>query len=158
MRDRMEEIRRGASFGQVVPRVVFIEWIDPLMVGGNWMPTLIETAGGENLFGEAGKHSPYISWEQIREADPDILFVSPCGFDIERTLVEMPILAALPGFDDIRAVRNGRVFMADGNAFFNRPGPRLVESLEILAELFHPDLFTFGHRGTGWVRWDRNSS
>ena len=124
------------------------------MVGGNWIPTLITMAGGENLFGEEGKHSPFIDWEEIRRADPDILFVSPCGFDSERTIKEMPHLAQLPGYENLRAVRMGRVFVADDNAFFNRPGPRIVESLEILAELFHPDLFTFGHKGKGWIRWD----
>lgn len=158
MRDRMEEIRRGSSFAHAVPRVVFVEWIEPLMVGGNWMPMLIELAGGENLFGEAGIHSPFISWEQIREADPDILFVCPCGFDIDRTLQETHGLTGLPGFDEVRAVRHDRVFVADGNAYFNRPGPRIVESLEILAELFHPDLFAFGHKRTGWIRWDRSLS
>lgn len=154
MQARMSEIARGARFGATVPRVASIEWIEPLMAGGNWMPTLIDMAGGRNLFGDAGQHSPVLVWERFTQADPDILIVTPCGYSIAQTLDEMPTLAAQPGFRDLKAVRTGRVFVCDGNQYFNRPGPRVVESLEILAELFHPDLFAFGHKGTGWVRFE----
>lgn len=154
MQARMSEIARGARFGATVPRVASIEWIEPLMAGGNWMPTLIDMAGGRNLFGEAGRHSPIMNWEQVVKADPDILIITPCGYSIAQTLDEMPTLIARPGFRELKAVRTGRVFVCDGNQYFNRPGPRVVESLEILAELFHPDLFAFGHKGTGWVRFE----
>ena len=157
MKDRMHEIERGSQFGAFKPRVVTIEWIDPLMAGGNWMPTLVEMAGGTNLFGEAGGHSPIMAWSQVVDADPDILIIAPCGFSIEQTRREVPALVAKPDFADLKAVRTGRVFLADGNQYFNRPGPRVVESLEILAELFHPDLFAFGHKGSGWVRFDPSS-
>ncbi|HEY2806619.1 MAG TPA: cobalamin-binding protein [Gemmatimonadales bacterium] len=133
------------------PGVACIEWIDPLMTAGNWMPELIEMAGGAPLFGEAGKHSPWLEWEQLVAKDPEVLLVSPCGFAIPRTLEELPALESRPGWRDLRAVREGRVFVADGNAYFHRPGPRLVESLEILAEVLHPSRFNFGHRGTGWI-------
>ncbi len=132
------------------PRVAVIEWVDPLMAAGNWMPELVEMAGGRNLFGEAGLHSPWMKWENLRRADPDIVVISPCGFDLDRTLVDLPLLGAQPGWADLRAVRTGRVFAADGNQYFNRPGPRLVESLEILAEMFHPEQFDFSHRGRAW--------
>jgi len=122
------------------------------MSAGNWMPELVELAGGVPLFGEAGKHSPWLEWRDVVAADPDVVIVSPCGFGIARTLEEMPILEALPGWKNLRAVRALRVFVADGNAYFHRPGPRLVESLEILAEILHPERFQFGHEGTGWVR------
>lgn len=155
MQERMKEIQRGASFGNSTPRVATIEWIDPLMVGGNWLPTLVEMAGGKNLFGEAGRHSPFVQWEAIRAADPDILIITPCGYPNDKTLEEMPHLVKQPGWDDLRAVRMNRVFLCDGNQYFNRPGPRVVASLEILAELFHPELFSFGHKGAGWIRFDR---
>jgi iron complex transport system substrate-binding protein len=134
------------------PRTAAIEWIDPLMAGGNWMPELIERAGGINLFGEAGKHSPWMTWEALVEAVPDILLVLPCGFDIVRTRKELPTLTEHPAWPTLKAVRERAVYLLDGNQYFNRPGPRLAESLEILAEIFHPDRFRFGHEGAGWIR------
>jgi len=133
------------------PGVATIEWIDPLMSAGNWMPELIELAGGRSLFGETGKHSPWMTWEQLVAADPEVILVSPCGFGIDRTREELPRLSTRPEWPALRAVRAGRVVIADGNAYFHRPGPRLVESLEILAEVLHPETFSFGHRNSGWV-------
>jgi iron complex transport system substrate-binding protein len=134
------------------PTVAYVEWIEPLMAGGNWVPELIEMAGGVNLFGEAGKHSPWMTWDELRGRDPDVIFVAPCGFDLARTRREMAALTERPDWHELRAVRGGRVYLADGNQFFNRPGPRLVESLEILAEVLHPEAFTFGHEMAGWQR------
>ena len=135
------------------PSVETIEWIEPLMAAGNWMPELVELAGGTSVLGEAGKHSPWMEWDDLTRRDPDVLLVSPCGFDVARTRSEMEALEARPGWSDLAAVREGRVVIADGNAYFHRPGPRLVESLEILAEILHPDAFRFGHEGSGWTRW-----
>jgi iron complex transport system substrate-binding protein len=132
------------------PTVACIEWIEPLMASGNWMPELVTMAGGTNLFGEAGRHAPWIDWSAVRAADPDIVLALPCGFDIARVRRELPALAAQPGWNDLRAVREGRVYLLDGNQYFNRPGPRLAESLEILAEILHPGAFPSQHRGTGW--------
>jgi iron complex transport system substrate-binding protein len=134
------------------PSVACIEWIDPLMAAGNWMPELVAMAGGVNRFGIAGAHAPWMSWDQLRAADPDVIVLLPCGFDIARTRRDLPVLAGKPEWPGLRAVRAGRVFLADGNQYFNRPGPRLVESLEILAEMLHPERFAFGHEGTGWQR------
>jgi iron complex transport system substrate-binding protein len=134
------------------PTVACIEWIDPLMAAGNWMPEMVEMAGGVNRFGIAGTHSPWMTWEQLCAADPEVLIMMPCGFDIARTRRDLPLLANKSEWPHLQAVRGGRVFLADGNQYFNRPGPRLVESLEILAELLHPELFAFGHEGTGWQR------
>lgn len=114
------------------PRVACIEWIEPLMAAGNWMPELIALAGGINLFGEAGRHSPWMTWEQLVEADPDVIVIAPCGFDLARTEQEMYWLTDRPGWRELRAARTGRVYLADGNRYFNRPGPRVVETLEIL--------------------------
>lgn len=135
------------------PRIACIEWIEPLMAGGNWVPELVEKAGGENLFGEAGKHSPWMTWEALAAADPDVILVLPCGFDIPRIAVEMGPLVQRPGWPVLKAVREGQVYLAEGNQYFNRPGPRLAESLEILAEILHPEIFRFGWEGVGWVRW-----
>ena len=152
MREHMTAIAWRAEVLEPV-RVATIEWIDPLMSGGNWMPELVEMAGGLNLFGEAGHHSPWLAWDELREADPDVLIVLPCGYDMPTTQRELPALTQKPGWGDLRAVRGGRVYLTDGNQYFNRPGPRLAESLEILAEMLHPETFHFGHEHMGWVRY-----
>ncbi len=133
------------------PRLAFIEWIDPPMSGGYWMPELIAAAGGTNLFGETGATSPWIIWDAVAAADPDVILVAPCGYDIAVTAREMGVLAGNATWNGLRAVREGHVFVADGNAYFNRPGPRLVESAEILAEILHPEICDFGHRGKAFV-------
>ncbi|MCA9070105.1 MAG: cobalamin-binding protein [Planctomycetaceae bacterium] len=133
------------------PRVACLEWIDPLMAAGNWVPELVQIAGGQNLFGQVGLHSPWMTWEELRASDPDVIAIMPCGFDIPRTLSELKPLIDQEGWAGLSAVRDNRVFVTDGNQYFNRPGPRLVESAEILAELLHPEVFHFGHEGTGWL-------
>jgi iron complex transport system substrate-binding protein len=130
---------RMKGLGRVVdgdaPRVACIEWIEPLMAAGNWTPELIAIAGGVNLFGEAGKHSPWMTWDELAGADPDVVIVAPCGFDLERTAAEMHWLTERDGWQELRAVRGGRVYLADGNQYFNRPGPRVVETLEAIVEM-----------------------
>ncbi|MBI4541155.1 MAG: cobalamin-binding protein [Gemmatimonadetes bacterium] len=150
---RMAAVAERARALPSKPRVACIEWIDPLMAAGNWMPELVEMAGGVSLFGEAGKHSPGMTREELEARDPDIIVVLPCGFDLERTRREMIGLRERPDWRELRAMRGGRIYIADGNQYFNRPGPRLVESLEILAEIVHPDVFRFGHHGVGWERF-----
>jgi len=117
------------------PTVACIEWLNPLMAAGNWMPELVELAGGINLFGEVGRHSPWLQWEQVREADPDFLIAMPCGFDLEKTRQEMHWLEELPGYRALRAVQSGCVVPVDGNAYFNRPGPRLADSFDQLVAI-----------------------
>ena len=148
----MAELEARARALRDCPSVACIEWIDPLMSAGNWMPELVEKANGRNLFGVAGHHSPGLTVAELVAADPEVIIVSPCGFDIERTLSELPAFKDQLGGAGLRAVSEGRLFVADGNQFFNRPGPRLVESLEILTEILHPAEFDFGHRGSGWVQ------
>jgi iron complex transport system substrate-binding protein len=135
----------AAVRGRPRPRVAVIEWCAPLMSAGNWTPELVERAGGENLLGEAGRHSGTLAWEALRAADPDVIVVSPCGYDLARTREDLPLLEALPGWRELRA----RVALVDGNAYMNRPGPRLVESLAILADIFH------GGRGEPGWEWAR---
>lgn len=131
-------------------RVACIEWLDPLMVAGNWVPELVGLAGGSDCLGETASHGAWIDFAALVAADPEVLLTLPCGFDIARTRAELPVLTARTDWAVLRAVRNGRVCLTDGNQYFNRPGPRIVESLEILAEILHPEAFDFGHRGRGW--------
>lgn len=154
LQGRLAELQRQVSLQKTRPTIACIEWIDPLMAAGNWVPELVELAGGENLFGIAGKHSPWMTFAELAAKDPDVIAIMPCGFDMERAAKEMPPLVAEPGWHELRAVRSGRVFITDGNAYFNRPGPRLVESAEILFELLHPGVADAVHEGTGWVNWN----
>ena len=134
------------------PTVACVEWIEPLMAAGNWVPELVELAGGANMAGETGKHSPWMNWKTLKQLDPEIIVIMPCGFDLKRTRAEMGPLMNRRDWTKLRAVKNKRVFLTDGNHFFNRPGPRIVESLEILAEIIHPDRFNYGHKGRGWEK------
>ncbi|GAC1433551.1 MAG: cobalamin-binding protein [Ktedonobacteraceae bacterium] len=118
------------------PRVAILEWLDPLMAAGNWTPELVTYAGGESLFGEVGIHSPWLTWEELHKANPDVIVLAPCGFSLERTLVDVPLLQKNPLWQLLQAVQNGRVYAIDGNYYLNRSGPRLVESAELLARVF----------------------
>jgi iron complex transport system substrate-binding protein len=135
---RVDELRALTSKRSPRPRVACIEWLDPLMAAGNWVPEIVEAAGGQNLFGTAGAHSDWLTWEQLVSARPEVIFVMPCGFGIERAKKEMPERLKELG---------ARVVIVDGNQYFNRPGPRLVDSIELLAEALWG--FAFGRR-SGW--------
>lgn len=150
LQERMTAINEATAGLKDQPWVAAIEWVDPMMAAGNWMPTLIEMAGGRNLFGQAGQHSPWMAFEELRDADPEVILIAPCGFDIDRTRVDVQILESNQAWSDLSAVKAGRVYVADGNQYFNRPGPRLVETLEILAEMLHPETFDFGHKDVAW--------
>jgi iron complex transport system substrate-binding protein len=152
LRTRLTKIADKARGASERPSVATIEWIDPLMAAGNWMPTLVEMAGGVNLFGRAGEHSPWMKFEALAAKDPDVILISPCGFNMDRAAQDVPALTNRAGWNGLKAVRAHQVFMADGNHYFNRPGPRIAESLEILAEITHPELFKFGHEGSAWRR------
>ena len=152
MRERMGNLCKMAE--DLEKRTVAcIEWIDPLMAAGNWVPELVELAGGINLFGSKGKHSPWMEFEDLIEQDPDVIIVMPCGYNIDKSNQEMDTLRIMPKWHNLKAVQNGDVFLTDGNQFFNRPGPRLVESLEILMEILYRDKFDFGHKNTGWEKY-----
>ena len=132
---RLERLSTITSRLGTKPRVTVLEWLDPLMAAGNWTPELIDYAGGEHIFGEVGLHTPWLSWEELQEADPDVLVLSPCGFSLERTMVDVPLLQRHPIWQSLRAVQNGRVYAIDGNHYLNRSSPRLVESAELLARI-----------------------
>jgi iron complex transport system substrate-binding protein len=123
---RMEAMR-----GDSKVTVACIEWIEPLMAAGNWTPELIQMAGGIDVFGQAGVHSPWITWEELKDKNPDVIIIAPCGFDLARTKGELHWLTERPDFSQLA----GRIYLADGNQFFNRPGPRVVETLEMIAEM-----------------------
>lgn len=152
LRARMDRIARAARRAADRPTAACIEWVEPLMASGNWVPELIEMANGRNLFGEAGLHSPALRWSDLVSADPDVILVTPCGFGLERTWREMYWLTGRPEWPSLKAVRSGRVFLIDGNRYMNRPGPSVVESLRIVAEVLHPDIFEPTLEGTGWLR------
>ena len=151
--DRLDAVQSRAAAAGTRPSIACIEWIDPLMGASNWVPELVERAGGVDLLGKAGEHSGGLPVEQLAAADPDVIAIMPCGWGIERAWREMAPLASHPIWPRLSAVENGRVFMTDGNQYFNRPGPRVVESAEILAEILHPECCDFGHCGRGWTCW-----
>lgn len=134
------------------PTLVLLEWVDPLMAGGTWGPELIETAGATPLLGVRGGHSPILTFDELRAADPDILVLSPCGYDLERAGADVPLLTGQPGWAELRAARSGRVAVIDGSAYVNRPGPRLVETTAILAAIAHGVGPGRALEGAGW-RW-----
>ena len=150
IRDLQERLKQFRVEGS--PRVACIEWIEPLMAAGNWTPELIALTGGVDAFGKPGVHAPSISFDDLQKADPDVIVVAPCGFDLARTRAEVHWLADRPGFEKLRAVRNGRIFLADGNQFFNRPGPRIVETAQIISELLGSGNEKF--RNTAWEKFD----
>jgi len=153
LQTRMREISARACHSLRRPRAACIEWHEPLMAAGNWVPALVEMAGAVNLFGQAGAHSPWMTWQELMEADPDVIITMPCGFDLDRTRSEMYWLTSRPEWNKLRAVQTGQVYLADGNQYFNRPGPRLVESLQILAEILHPEAFAPTLEGAAWQRY-----
>lgn len=135
------------------PRLAMLDWADPLIVGGNWAPELAEIAGAEAVLGTRGGHSPMVAPEELVEADPDVILVAPCGYDLARTLQERDVLVRIPGWQDLSAVRAGRVAFADGSAYFNRPGPRLVTSAAIIAAVVHGIGPAMDLEGRAWQRW-----
>ncbi|MBC8354175.1 MAG: cobalamin-binding protein [Planctomycetes bacterium] len=147
---QLDELGATVNKPKARPTVACIEWIDPLMTAGNWTPELVKIAGGEPVLCESGKHSPWISWQDLRQADADYIIVMPCGFSIERTKQELTLLTTNPYWDQLSAVRHRRVFIADGNQYFNRPGPRVVESAQIIAEILDQSDATALHQGGGW--------
>jgi len=152
--ERLVKLRDRSNTAASQPTVAAIEWLGPLMAGGNWMPELIEMAGGRSLFARAGEHSDWLDWARLIETEPEVILLVPCGFKIAQTIRDVNLLTENPAWANLRAVRQRQVYLIDGHHFFNRPGPRLVESAEIVAEILHPDRFNFGHRETGWISID----
>lgn len=148
---RVEAVRERAA-GAPRRRCVLLEWIDPPFRSGHWGPELVEIAGGIELLGRRGADSAEVRWDAVVDAAPEVLVVACCGYSVERTFADLPILRSRPGFGSLPAAQRGEVYVVDGSAYFSRPGPRIVDSLEILAEILHPELFRGRFPARGAVR------
>jgi iron complex transport system substrate-binding protein len=140
LRARVDRVRSRVA-GTTTPTVTVLDWLDPVMVSGHWMPELVDVAGGRFRLADPGAASGPIEWATLRDADPDVLVAAPCGFSLDRTLDSLADLRTRDGWADLRAVRDDRAYVMDGNHYVNRPGPRLVDTLELLAAVLHPERF-----------------
>ncbi|MBX6340968.1 MAG: cobalamin-binding protein [Thermomicrobiaceae bacterium] len=138
---RIQAIRERIPPRAARPRVVCLEWLDPPMVGGHWVPEMVALAGGADALGRAGEPSRRVSWQEVLDAEPEVLVLMPCGYGLEQTIAESARLHDRPGLDALPAVRRGHVYAVDGSSYFNRPGPRLVGGIEILAGVLFPEAF-----------------
>ena len=145
IQEEMLKIAAASKATGQKPRVINLEWPEPLMAAGNWIPELTEMLGAENLFGVAGEHSPWMQWDDVVKADADTIVCMPCGYDLKRTRAEMH-------WHDWNRLR-GEVYLADGNQYLNRPGPRVAKSLRILAEILYPESFEPTLQHIGWEKF-----
>jgi iron complex transport system substrate-binding protein len=148
---RIETVRAG-SRNAARPRVFCMEWVDPPYCGGHWMQEVVELAGGEDALSHRHRPSYRISWEQVLSYSPEIIVLTCCGYDLQRCLREAQLLVHMPNASELPAFREDRVFATDGSSFFSRPGPRIVDSLEIMAHLIHPELFAAPHLLGSWAK------
>lgn len=146
----VDQKTQGLSKTEHLPTVACIEWTDPLMVAANWIPELVTLAGGQPLLSITGQPSTPLKWETLISSNPDAIIFMPCGFNLHRTRQEAHLFSQRPEWQQLHAVQSGRVYITDGNFYFNRPGPRLVDSIEILAEILHPEIFQYGYKEQAW--------
>ncbi len=151
LRSRIERVSARARAAAARPRVFAMEWLDPPFSAGHWVPEMVRLAGGVEGLGREARPSTVVAWDEVAHWDPEIIVLMPCGMSLERTLAELPRVSLPDAWRRLAAVRAGHLYAVDGAAYFNRPGPRLVDGLEILAEIIHPELFARGARG-GWQR------
>ena len=142
MQERIDAVTGRAELADGRPRVLHLEWTDPLMCGGHWVPEMVEIAGGENCFGDKEMGSFPLEWDAVVESQPEVIVLMPCGFEVPRALEDVPLLTEKDGWNSLPAVKNNRVFAIDASNYTSRSGPRLVTGLEILAEMIHPELFS----------------
>ena len=152
--ERFKLLKDKLNGNEQKPTVLCIEWIEPIMVAANWVPELVGLAGGRNVMSVSGTDSKFCSWDEIKKTNPDIIIMMPCGFGIKRTLEDIHFIQNIKGWEELKAVRGNKVFVVDGNQYFNRPGPRLVDSAEILAEIIHPDYFGRKYSEDAWITID----
>lgn len=141
LQSRIDGVAAVATSAAERPTTFCLEWADPLYVSGHWVPEMVGLAGGTDGLGMKGKPSIPVEWDRVVRYAPDVVILMPCGFDVERTVRELPLLTRLAGWSDLPAVKRGRVYAVNGSAYFNRSGPRLVDGLELLAKILHPELF-----------------
>ena len=142
MQERIDAVAARSALADARPRTLHLEWVDPLMCGGHWVPEMVEMAGGENCFGDKETGSFQLDWEDVIASRPEVIIFMPCGFEVKRALEDVPILSGKEGWDSMPAVQNNRVYAIDASAYTSRSGPRLVDGLEIIAEMLHPELFS----------------
>ena len=142
MQERIDAVTERAGLVDAKPRVLHLEWTDPLMCGGHWVPEMVELAGGENCFGDKDTGSFPLEWDAVMESQPEVIVLMPCGFEVPRALEDVPLLTEKDGWASLPAVKNNRVFAIDASNYTSRSGPRLVTGLEILAEMIHPEIFS----------------
>ncbi len=153
LRERIERVAFLTSHLQEQPSCVCLEWFDPLFLAGHWVPEMVDLAGGRDALAKPGEKSPRVEPKSVAMSAPDVVVLMPCGFHLDRTIQEAKALASLPWWPDLPAVRRGRVWAVDGSSYFNRPGPRLVTGLEILAHILHPDTFKGAPPAKDAVPW-----
>jgi len=142
MQARIDAVVERASQASSHPRVLHVEWADPVMCGGHWVPEMVELAGGVNCFGDKEAGSFRLEWPEVVDSRPEVIIMMPCGFDVKRILQDVPLMAEREGWTSLPAVQNNRVYVIDASAYTSRSGPRLVVGLEIMAEMIHPELFS----------------
>ncbi|HXR06228.1 MAG TPA: ABC transporter substrate-binding protein [Candidatus Acidoferrum sp.] len=152
LKERVVDVIQRTCMLKRRPGVACLDWLDPLVACGHWVPELVDFAGGRNLFGRPGQPSSWLEWETLRQGDPDLIVLMPSGLDLEQTRRQAAALAPRPEWKSLRAVKTGQVFLADGNSYFHRAGPRLVDSLEILAQIIQPVLFPATCAGQSWEK------
>jgi iron complex transport system substrate-binding protein len=150
LQNRLQTCQQRIPNHLTQPTVACLEWTDPLMAAGNWVPELVALAGGHSLFGKAGYHSPWFSWDDLLAADPDVIIAMPCGFDLVECRAAISEIELNSVWSKLTAVQQHRIYLVDGNQYFNRPGPRLIDSLEILAEILHPEDCQYGYALKAW--------
>lgn len=149
---RIDRVAGAAANARSHPRVFAMEWLDPAFVGGHWVPEMVGLAGGVDGLGRKGRPSTVASWDDITRYDPELVVLMPCGFDLAQNIEEFKRAPMPSAWKALRAVKSGQVYAVDGSAYFNRPGPRIVDGLEILAEIIHPELFPRAKPSTAWCK------
>ena len=139
---RINTVREIALKSSNRPRVLQLEWTEPLLSGGHWVVEMVELAGGISVFGDKTQSSMRLDWDEIVASQPEVILLMPCGFDLDRAREDIPTLTSLRGWDSLPAVQQGRAYVLDASAYTSRLGPRLITGLEIMAELIHPELFS----------------
>ena len=142
LRGRIDSVKEKVGLAGARPKVACLEWMEPIMCAGHWVPEMVELAGGEDCLGDKSGPSFRVEWQQVLEQRPDVIVVTPCGFDVKRGLQEVSLLTSREGWDSLPAAQKGQVYVVDASSYFSRSGPRLVAGLEIMAEILHPELFS----------------
>ena len=152
--NRLKKINKLSKKIRNKKKIACIEWTEPLMVAGNWIPEIVELAGGKDVLGKSKNNSHWIKFNDLKKTNPDIIIFIPCGFNIMKTKYEVDILLNKSKYwNSLKAFKKQEIYIADGNQFFNRPGPRIVESTEILAEIINPEIFNYKHKNKGWINY-----